>query len=182
MTHGAPPPDQSPPGKTSGSESIHATAVEIEGRGLLILGPAGAGKSALALDLIALGARLVADDAVLVSRHGDALVARSPAAGDLIEARGIGILKVPLAGPTPLSLVIDLGRESTERLPRPLTWRRLGLSLPLIERPPLLQPSAVRAAVISGGPIDPEAPLGLASGAAAHQISDLHADSAREGA
>lgn len=170
--------------------SLHATAVAVEGRGLLILGPTGSGKSALALDLIALGARLVSDDAVLVARDGEALVARAPAraapSGDpgapfpdaaLIEARGIGILRVPAAGPTPLALVIDLGRTTTARLPAQAEWKRFGVTLPLIARPARLHPAAVRAAVISGGPLDPEASLGLASCQSEYEGSRLRAES-----
>ena len=41
---------------------MHATTVALRGRGLLILGPSGSGKSTLALQLMAVGARLVADD------------------------------------------------------------------------------------------------------------------------
>ena len=51
---------------------LHATCVAVDGRGLLILGPSGSGKSALALQLIALGAQLVADDRTRVSRRGAA--------------------------------------------------------------------------------------------------------------
>ena len=172
---------------------LHATAVELEGRGLLILGPPGAGKSALALDLIALGARLVSDDVVLVRRRGRALVASAPETAAaappntvapsvaLIEARGIGMLRTPAAGPTPLALAIDLGRGAEERLPPTQAWRHDGVSLPLIARPDLLQPAAVRAALLCGGPLDPDAPLALASGLPADQGSLGRADSAHRG-
>lgn len=41
---------------------VHASAVEIDGRGYLICGASGAGKSTLAAALIAQGARLISDD------------------------------------------------------------------------------------------------------------------------
>ena len=55
--------------------TIHAGAVGIGGRGLLILGPSGAGKSALALALMGLGARLVADDRVILRVEDGRLLA-----------------------------------------------------------------------------------------------------------
>lgn len=43
---------------------LHGTAVAIEGQGVLLRGPAGAGKSDLAWRLIEAGAVLIADDLV----------------------------------------------------------------------------------------------------------------------
>ena len=43
---------------------IHASAVALDGRALLIVGPSGSGKSALALRMMAHGATLVSDDLV----------------------------------------------------------------------------------------------------------------------
>ncbi|HHY02835.1 MAG TPA: serine kinase, partial [Paracoccus sp.] len=88
--------------------TIHASAVAIEGRGLLILGPSGAGKSSLALALMAQGALLVADDRVLLDASEGQLIAACPAPLlGRIEARGVGILAAPPAGPVPLAQVVD---------------------------------------------------------------------------
>ena len=57
---------------------LHATAVEIDGRAVLLRGPSGSGKSDLGLRLIDAGARLVADDQSELSRHGDVLMVRAP--------------------------------------------------------------------------------------------------------
>lgn len=54
---------------------LHASCVALDGRGLLILGPSGSGKSALALELMALGADLVADDRTEIEGQGPDLVA-----------------------------------------------------------------------------------------------------------
>ena len=43
-------------------KTIHATAVSIEDKGILIVGKSGSGKSSLALSLIAKGAHLICDD------------------------------------------------------------------------------------------------------------------------
>ena len=47
-----------------GSPTLHASAVSIEGRGLILLGDSGAGKSTSAADLCLRGAELIADDLV----------------------------------------------------------------------------------------------------------------------
>ncbi|MFZ9950137.1 MAG: HPr kinase/phosphorylase, partial [Gemmobacter sp.] len=57
---------------------LHASCVAFAGRGVLILGPSGSGKSGLALGLIALGAGLVADDAVLIAPEGEGVRAARP--------------------------------------------------------------------------------------------------------
>ena len=51
--------------------TVHATCIAIDGHGILLRGPAGSGKSDLALRAIDRGARLVADDQVVLTRHGE---------------------------------------------------------------------------------------------------------------
>lgn len=116
--------------------TTHASAVSIDGKGLLILGSSGSGKSALALELIALGAQLIADDRVLLTRQEDRLIAESPPAlSGLIEARGVGLLHAQPAGPTPITVVVDLGQAETERLPQFRHIEILGVQLPLVLGP-----------------------------------------------
>lgn len=55
------------------SGQLHGVLIEVQGCGVLITGPAGAGKSQLGLELISRGHAFVADDAVDVSRQGDTL-------------------------------------------------------------------------------------------------------------
>ncbi len=139
-------------------ETIHASAVAAEGRALLILGPSGSGKSALALELIALGAGLVADDLVALEEGPEGCVAGPVRAGATqpIEARGLGILRLPAVEPAPVRLVIDLGRPEPARLPERRLWR----GAPLLFRPARLSPAALLLALKSAGPEDPEAPVG----------------------
>ena len=64
----------------------------------LLLGESGAGKSDLALRLIAAGAQLVADDRVELSVESNRLIARAPAnLAGLIEIRNVGIIALPSA-------------------------------------------------------------------------------------
>lgn len=101
------------------AQNIHANCVAVAGKGLLILGPSGAGKSALSLQLIALGAQLVADDRTLVWAEGAQLIAAAPSAiAGLIEARGIGILRLPACPRVPVVAAIDLSEApTTARMP-----------------------------------------------------------------
>jgi len=79
----------------------HGVLVDVGGAGVLLAGPSGAGKSECALELIARGHRLVADDAVELSRDGERVIGRAaPAIGPHLEIRGLGILCVTdLYGP-----------------------------------------------------------------------------------
>jgi HPr kinase/phosphorylase len=112
--------------------NLHASAVAVGGKGLLILGPSGAGKSGLALRLMALGAELVADDRVLLERRGAGLVAKPPdALAGLIEARGIGLVRVANLPESRIVLAVDLAEPPAARLPhlREITWHGVAIEL-----------------------------------------------------
>jgi HPr kinase/phosphorylase len=90
----------------------HGVLVDVGGVGVLLAGPSGAGKSECALELITRGHRLVADDAVELTREGERLIGRAAAAiGGHLEIRGLGILSIPdLYGPNACaeSAAVDL--------------------------------------------------------------------------
>ena len=116
-------------------EIVHASCVALAGRGLLITGASGRGKSTLALQLMALGAELVADDRVALSRSGDVVIASAPAAiAGLIEARGLGLLHAEPAAPTPVFALLDLDRVEADRLPQARKIDLLGQSVTLLFR------------------------------------------------
>jgi HPr kinase/phosphorylase len=119
---------------TQTTEILHATCVAVGDQGLLILGPSGSGKSALALKLISGGAVLVSDDRTLVTRTGDRLVAScpNPDLSGLIEARGVGLLRAPAQPLVPVALAVDLGQAETDRLPPYRHVTILGVSLSLV--------------------------------------------------
>lgn len=117
------------------ADILHASAVAFAERGVLILGASGTGKSALALELMALGAGLVADDRTCLSVSGGALVASCPETlSGLIEARNIGLLNARPQGPTRVGLVITLDETESERLPPFRTATLLGVTLPLLHK------------------------------------------------
>ena len=108
--------------------TIHASAVLIGAKAALIRGPAGAGKSQLAFDLIAAGkqrpfgalsfARLVADDRAHIEAHAGRLLVRpAPALGGLIEVRGLGIRRLPYEPLAAVGVVIDLAAADADRHP-----------------------------------------------------------------
>ncbi|MEO1275475.1 MAG: serine kinase [Pseudomonadota bacterium] len=120
-------------------DPLHASAVALGERGLLILGPSGAGKTRLALELVALGAELVADDRVIVEAHEGQLWMRpAPALAGLLEIRGAGVLRHPHRAEAPLWLAVDLGRAAAERMAGATQIRIAGTDLPcLAGRPPM---------------------------------------------
>ena len=109
----------------SQSPSIHASAVLIGARAALIQGPAGSGKSRLAVALLDAArqglipfARLVADDRAHVeAAHGRLLVRPAPALAGLIEVRGLGIRRVPYEPLATVDVLVELGSKDAERLP-----------------------------------------------------------------
>lgn len=120
---------------TDTSDILHATTIAVAGKGVLIRGQSGTGKSALALALLARGADLIADDRTQIDRVGDALIARAPdAIAGLIEARYVGLINVPAVGPTPLALVIDMDRIEQDRLPHVHSQTVLGVPLPCLHK------------------------------------------------
>ena len=79
------------------TEYLHGVFVEVLEIGVLLQGPAGIGKSALALELISRGHRLVADDAPIFSRCGGAATVTGsspPALRNLLEVYGLGVLNI----------------------------------------------------------------------------------------
>jgi len=74
----------------------HGVLVEIYGEGILILGDSGIGKSETAIELVKRGHRLIADDAVEISRVSNrTLVGTAPEViRHFIELRGIGVVDV----------------------------------------------------------------------------------------
>jgi HPr kinase/phosphorylase len=118
--------------------SVHACAVLIGARAILIRGPAGSGKSRLALALIEAArtgalpfARLIADDRVHVEACHGRLMARAPETiAGLIEVRGLGIRRVAHEPVAVVGLVVDLAAPDPERLPASQKAVIDGIALP----------------------------------------------------
>lgn len=116
-------------------QTVHASAVALGGKAVLITGASGQGKSALALELMALGAALVSDDRVILTRAGGRLIASAPGSiAGQIEARFVGLLKAEHAGPTPLALLVQLDNVETDRLPPLRSTELMGVMLPTVHK------------------------------------------------
>ena len=142
---------------------LHGSCVAIGERGVLLLGPPGAGKSDLLLRLIdqpgygidgtPKTARLVADDQVIVSRGGTGLEAHAPAViAGKIEVRGLGIVDVLHVERTRLGLAVKLVPvREIERMPylERAGFEVLGLVIPLVLVDPsqASAPARIRAAL-----------------------------------
>lgn len=113
---------------------LHASAAAWVGRGVLILGPPGAGKSALLARLLAAGAWLVADDLVRLTRRGNTLYAGAVSPPGLIELRGGGIFRLANTERARVSLCVELQRADPgrERLPEREATRIAGVELPVL--------------------------------------------------
>jgi HPr kinase/phosphorylase len=147
--------------------TIHASAVLVGARAVLIRGPSGAGKSRLALELIEAGragrlpfARLVGDDRVELAETGGRLLVRpAPALAGLIEVRGAGIFRLDHEPCAVVGLVVDLAAADAERLPE--TGQ---ITLEAVKLPRLAVPSGaaalpgVLALLTFAAAIDPTSP------------------------
>jgi serine kinase of HPr protein (carbohydrate metabolism regulator) len=114
------------------SETLHASCVAIGGRGILIAGASGRGKSDLALRLIDRGARLVSDDYTSLRAEAGRLIASAPVTiAGKIEVRSVAIVEMEVLAEAPVCLLVDLD-SPPERLPEPRTSAILGVEVPAL--------------------------------------------------
>jgi serine kinase of HPr protein (carbohydrate metabolism regulator) len=148
----------------SGGNSVHASAVLVGDRAVLIRGPSGSGKSRLAFDLILAGragqiapAVLVGDDRVhLEVTQGRLVVRPARALAGLIEIRGLGIRRCDFAEQAMVGLVVDLAAADAERNPAPdaLVATLSGVVIPRIPVDLSFEPLPLVLAALSTRPSD----------------------------
>jgi serine kinase of HPr protein (carbohydrate metabolism regulator) len=130
-----------------------ATCVAIGGRGLLIEGPPGSGKSSLALALIDRGGSLVGDDGVLLEpRDGRVWALPPPQIAGLLEVRNVGLVTMAAVA-APVSLVLRLDLAAPRFVESAETTELIGAHLPLIRLwpdSPVLALRAEHALVLHG--------------------------------
>ncbi len=131
--------------------TVHGVFIEVLGMGVLLVGDPAVGKSELALDLIARGHRLIADDAPRFARIAPETLEGTCPEGlrDFLEVRGLGILNIramfgegAVVRSKTLNLIIDLQPldqqqlECIDRLSGSLSVRNvLGVAIPKITMP-----------------------------------------------
>jgi serine kinase of HPr protein (carbohydrate metabolism regulator) len=142
--------------------TIHASAVLVGARAVLIRGPSGAGKSRLAWELIEAArygtagfSRLVGDDRVHVQAAGGRLLVRpAETLAGLIELRGVGILRRDHEPCAVVGLVVDLAAADAERLPGGGKAIVEAIAMPrLAVAPGVAALPLVLAVVTSSGPV-----------------------------
>ena len=132
-------PVSAPADDVAQAQTIHASAVLVGRHATIIRGPAGSGKSRLALALVQAAengvlpfARLVGDDRIKAYAQGGHLFVRpAKTLAGLIEVRGLGIRRLAYEAVAVAGLVVDLA-DDAERLPEPSAQETviLGVRLP----------------------------------------------------
>ena len=130
------------------SDNVHGVMLNIYGKGVLLTGKSGIGKSEVALELISRGHMLVADDVVEVSRvHNDIICTAPKLLKRMLEIRGLGVIDVNYVfgghcylDKCDLDLVIHLvpfgENGEVDRLnPTSEKMRILGMDVPMVEVP-----------------------------------------------
>jgi len=128
----------------------HGSLVNIFGKGVLILGKSGIGKSEMVLDLINNNHLFVGDDRIILSNKNSTIFGEShPILKNLIEVRGIGIMDFlktngykSIMDWTTVDLIVELidfkadGVDDSERLGKKYQLKKiLGVGVPYIKIP-----------------------------------------------
>ena len=116
------------------SKRVHGTAIALEDKGVLLIGPSGSGKSDLALRLIDSGATLISDDQTICQRRNDEIfLFPHKKINGLIEVRGVGIIKVPFIEDVKLKMIVQLIDKQPERIPVREEKKFLDLNIKFIK-------------------------------------------------
>jgi serine kinase of HPr protein (carbohydrate metabolism regulator) len=110
----------------------NCTAVAVEGRAILMEGPAGSGKSSLALALIDRGATLIGDDGIALEIVKGLLVAGPPPATcGKLEIRNLGIVGMECTA-APVAILLRLNDDAPRFVDRPEWIDIEGIAIPSI--------------------------------------------------
>lgn len=122
---------------------VHGSCAVRSGLAVLIRGAPGSGKSDLLLRLLDCGFALLADDQVALE---DGIASAPERLLGMIEVRGLGVYRLPYAGPAPLGLVAQLGTPPN-RIAIRTTCPELGVPLITVDPARPAAAHAIRLAV-----------------------------------
>lgn len=127
------------------ANTVHGSAVAIDGNGVLLLGPSASGKSDLALRLIDRGAKLICDDILHIeNRDGLLQLTCAPNITGKIEVRGIGICTVEFLASAPLRLIVQLTQDVDRMPPEHQSISIAGFSVPMLKLDPFQASSVLK--------------------------------------
>ena len=118
--------------------NVHATLIDYNGKGILLTGKSGSGKSDVALRMIMdKGAKLVGDDRIMLNRDGNAVLGKAPdILAKKLEVRNVGIVEIEnITEEVEVCLCVELCKDKTslDRLPQNKYIDILGVDIPQIE-------------------------------------------------
>ncbi len=110
----------------SDTQIIHGSFVNIFGKGVLIMGSSGIGKSEVVLELIKKHHLFIADDAIVLNRNNAKIYGRAAETiQNYLEIRGIGLIDIPklygaqiMLDQSRLDMIISLKGMNLESLDR----------------------------------------------------------------
>lgn len=131
---------------------VHGTSVNIDGKGVLLRGSPGSGKSDLALRLIDSGATLVSDDYTEIHLTQRSVVLRAPQTiQGKIEVRGLGLMEIPFVDNIPLRLIFDLVPfQQIERMPVAEFFEIENTKIPVLLIDPFMASAAAKVRLAIG--------------------------------
>jgi HPr kinase/phosphorylase len=122
---------------------MHGSCISRDGDAILVVGPPGSGKSDLCLRLLSRGFELVADDQVDIT---DGIASCPAELVGLLEARGLGIVRLPYQIRARLALIVELDGPA-DRMPRPRLHPDLHLPVVRIDPTTASAPDRVALAL-----------------------------------
>lgn len=121
--------------------TLHGVVLSCEGRGILLTGPSGIGKTTAALEAARKGYGWIADDVAVIKKNaqGRLMISGHPGIQKYIHTKATGIAAGERILPgsrmrkkAELAFIIDVFRTAREEISRPVETRILEQSLPLV--------------------------------------------------